>query len=177
MFMILDCPKCRKQFPLRGPHGKRFEVSDYIECTWCAYMLPGLEFVGQIRSGEFLEWANAWNNSLVRLKGILRENEQKAAEKAKLLLEGPKPKPKSLWDIVVADAALRKILINEEKLSDTDSSPSIHIVVRSVDRPSRDFILERFKEHLNEVYQYGYIDPTIQCTAMCVAADGKFFDL
>lgn len=157
--MILNCPKCKKQFSLSekcfGCTGRIDLVTEYMACTQCGHLLPALEFVGQIRCGEFMEWINAYNGSLV--------------QRAK--------RPKSLWDVLVADSALRKILISEKKLLDSCSTPSLRLVVRSASQPSREFILGKFKEHLNEVYQYGYIDPYIQCTSMGVAADGRFFDI
>ncbi len=164
--MILNCPKCKKQFPLSdkcfASIGRIDLTTEYMACTQCGFVLPAMEFVGQIRCGEFLNWINGYNDALALKKRA----------------ESEKPEiPKSLWDVVVADSALRKILISEEKLTEKSGSPSIRFIVRSSSQPSRDFILGKFKEHLNEVYQHGYIDPFIQCTCMCIAADGRFFDI
>lgn len=165
--MILSCPKCKKQFALSAQcflADGRIDLwtHDMIACTQCGFLQPHAEFIGQIRYSELLEWVNAWNGSLIALKKM----EQEQAEI-----------PKSLWDIVVADKALRNILIAEKKLENTSSTPSLRFIVRSVGKPSRDFILGKFKEHLNGVYEHGYIDPFIQCTSMCVAPDGKFFNI
>jgi hypothetical protein len=176
--MILNCPKCKKQFALSAKcflaDGRIDLVThDVITCVECGFIMPHAECIGQIRYGEFLEWVNAYNADLLKLKEIKRAGNEFVVDYSRLTIL----KPKSLWDVVVADKALRKILIGEEKLKETDTTPSLRFIVRSAQQPTRDFILGKFKEHLNEVYQYGYIDPFIQCTCMCIAADGKFFDI
>ena len=165
--MVLNCLKCKKSFVLNVKSflaDGRIDLvkHDVIACAQCGFLMPHADVVGQIRYGEFLEWVNAYNKGLATLKQIERNKVEK---------------PKSLWDVVVVDSALRKILVGEKKLEETSVSPALRFVVRSAGHPNRDFILGKFKEHLNEVYQYGYIDPHIQCTCICVAADGKFFDV
>lgn len=165
--MILNCPKCKRQFALSHhcfQSGGRIDLTDFMICTQCNLTLAPLEFVTDTRWGEFLEWVNAWNKSLIRLRQIEKENRQKL-------------KPKSLWDVLVSDSTLREVLISKEKLPKTSSTPTLRFIARSSDRPSSDFILDKFNEHLNKVYQFGSIDPFIQCSWMCVAADGNFFDI
>lgn len=168
--MILDCPKCKGKFALRRNCFKsegKIDVSDFMACTQCGHLLTPLQFVGDARHGELLEWVNAYNTSEVNLNRIQRAEEQKQMAN----------KPKSLWDVVMSDKALRMILIETKRLTETSPPPSLRIVVRSADRPTHEFLLGKFREHLQQAYQYGCVDPYIQVTAMCVAADGRYFDI
>ena len=157
--MNIRCQKCKEWFEL-GPQcskTERFEVSSYLACPKCGFLLPSLDFVGIIRWSEFLSWVNDHNKQILESKRI-------------------KPQ-KSLWEVIVFDRSLKEVLASEKLLGDRISDPSLRITVRSVEQPDNTFILGKFKEYLNAVYKRGYISPIIRIRFICIASDGRYFDL
>ena len=158
--MNLQCPKCSKWFELSTQCSKteRFDVSGYLACPKCGYLLPSLEFVGVSRWSEFLEWVNNHNARVV-------EGKKKTVP------------PKALWEVTVYDRSLKNVLLAEGLLKDCIADPSLRLVVRCSEKPDNAFILVQFKKYLNEKYERGYIDPIIRVQFMSTAENGKYFDL
>jgi len=156
----LKCPKCQKWFELdsRCSKTERYDVSDYLACPKCGYLLPSLEFVGEARWNEFLEWVNKHNKELEEGKSLRL--------------------PKSIWQVVVYDRALREVLVAEKIMKAAEyGDPSLRIVVRCSEKPDNTFVLGKFKEYLNKTYERGFIEPIIIATFVMAAEDGKYFDL
>lgn len=138
-FMNIECPKCKQWFELSSEsfNNERFNVSEYLICSKCGYMLPSLEFVGEARWGEFMDWINDYNHEII----VNRSGR--------------------VWEVIVYDRDLRNQLVRENVLSPSSGDPSIRFLIKCVE-PDKLFILKKFKSYLVETYKHGYVNPIIQ---------------